>query len=96
MNIRANRASRSIKLDRSSATVDHPHLDRRGAWRTCGIPFAGLLAGVALLGAAEATPSSLPAKGSLTSQSVAGPGCTSPIGLCAVGEMKGTFMRRSP
>jgi hypothetical protein len=56
------------------------------------IPLATLAAGAAfLLGPAEAKPSVFSAKGSLTSQSVAGPTCASPVGVCAVGEMKGTF-----
>jgi len=87
--IRRTRPDRGLRLDGSPATARRPGLPN--GWRRCAIPVAGLLASAAFLGTAEAKPKSISIKGKLTSQSVAGPTCTSPIGLCAVGEMKGTL-----
>ena len=55
-----------------------------------------LTAGMGVIGTAAAASAvanapSQPAHGTLTSQAVSGPGCASPIGLCATGEMKGTL-----
>lgn len=46
---------------------------------------------VALLSPVGATPNSRPMHGNLTSQVTSGPGCASPIGLCATGEVTGSL-----
>ena len=84
--LRRTRPARAGSLNHTAATA-RPM--RAGRWSA--IPVAGLLAGAAFFGTAEAKATSLPLKGKLTSQSFSGPTCSSPIGLCATGEMKGTF-----
>ena len=83
--VRTARPGRGISLQ--------PLAGSRPQCARCALPVAGLLVSAAFLGTAEARSSVVSAKGSLTSQSVTGATGTSPIGLCAVGEVKGTFKR---
>ncbi len=69
-------------------------MSKKRSYLSAGV--AALVAGLGLVATvlgvgAEASPKSVKAHIRITSQTFSGPGCDSPVGLCAVGQARGTL-----
>jgi hypothetical protein len=62
-----------------------------GRARFMALAVTGIMATALYTAGAHAEPKSLPIHGTLASHAVSGPSCTSPTGLCFVGETKGSL-----